>query len=404
MKNFPATDAMSAACCLRGPLFTASIVFALLMPGMLNPEGLEGQVNAQEGVQEKTQRDFAVLDAVSLSDERVCALMDLALQGIEHEFPNKPSNVMASAEDVLSPKEMHPVFYGCFDWHSSVHGHWLLVRMLKLYPDSSRAKQARELLDRQLTAEKLQLEADYFEAKENKSFERMYGWAWLLRLSAELEGWDDADGQRWSAALRPLELTLVGLAKDYIPKLTFPIRTGQHADTGFALAQLWDYAVVKDDDALQQLIVDYARGKYLADTNYPARYEPSGHDFFSSCLNEADLMRRVLNGDEFRTWLTRFLPELSDPNGSAKSLLTPAEVSDVTDGKLVHLAGLNFNRAWTQLGVLSALSPDDPRAKILQQSIEDHTATGLNYVFSGHYEGEHWLATFAVYTLTRSGI
>jgi hypothetical protein len=223
-------------------------------------------------------------------------------------------------------------------------------------------------------------------------------------LSAELESWEDPDGKRWAEALRPLELTLVSLAKDYIPKLTFPIRTGQHPDTGFALAQLWDYAAAKGDDALQQLIADYARKKYFADTDYPARYEPSGHDFFSSCLNEADLMRRVLSGDEFRAWLTRFLPELSNPNGSAKSLLTPAEVSDVTDGKLVHLAGLNFNRAWTQLGVLTALRPEDPRAEILQQSIDDHTAAGLKYVFSGHYEGEHWLATFAVYTLTRSGI
>lgn len=339
-----------------------------------------------------------------LSDERVVALIDLALKGIEQQYPNKPSNVMASADDVLSPMEMHPVFYGCFDWHSSVHGHWLLVRLLKLYPENARAQEVRSLLSKQLTADKLRAEAEYFDAKENQSFERMYGWAWALRLAAELHEWQDPDARRWSANLRPLELKLVQLSKAYLPKLTFPIRTGQHPDTGFALAQLLDYARTVGDKDLERMIVEFAREKYINDYDYPARYEPSGHDFFSTCLNEADLMRRVLSTSEFSQWLDQFLPELAMSDGEADSLKTPAHVSDVTDGKLVHLAGLNFNRAWTQAGIARVLPAQDPRRAVLVKSIREHTQVGLDYVFSGHYEGEHWLATFAVYVLTGTGL
>ena len=339
-----------------------------------------------------------------LTDEQVTAFVDLALTGIEKQYPNKPGNVLASAEDIQSPQEMHPVFYGCFDWHSSVHGHWLLVRLLKLYPENSRAQTIRELLDKQLDPKKLQQEADYFEAKENRSFERMYGWAWALRLAAELHTWRDKDAQLWSENLKPLEEKIVELTLGYLPRLSYPIRIGEHTDTGFALAQILDYAMAVENHELAATIREFALNKYLADTDYPARYEPSGHDFFSTCLNEADLMRRVLPQEEFSGWLEKFLPELLDPEGSAKSILTPARVSDVTDGKLVHLAGLNFNRAWTQAGVASALADSDPRRKVLEASIIAHREAGMAYVFSGHYEGEHWLATFAVYVLTGSGI
>lgn len=342
--------------------------------------------------------------AQELSDEQVAAFAKLAMRGIEQQFPNKPSNVMRGEQDVLSPKEMHPVFYGCFDWHSSVHGHWLMIRLLKTYPGSSVDAEMRELLNRQLTVEKLLKEAKYFDIDSNKSFERMYGWAWVYRLAAELHEWDDADGKKWAKNLRPLEQKLVQLAKDYLPKLTFPIRTGQHPDTGFALAQALDYARTVGDNEFVSQIEQFAREKYTADYDYPARYEPSGHDFFSTCLNEADLMRRVLDNQEFSDWLTKFLPELDRPDGTAKSLLTPAEVSDVTDGKLVHLAGLNFNRGWTQAGILSKLPENDSRRAILETSIAAHREAGLKYVFSGSYEGEHWLATFAVYLLTESGV
>ena len=344
------------------------------------------------------------LGVIALGEQQVVQLADLAIGSIDREFPNKPSNVMGGAEDVLSPKQMHPVFYGCFDWHSSVHGHWLLVRLLKLYPENARADTIRKLMNRQLTKSKLQTEADYFLPKRNHSFERMYGWAWTLRLVTELRDWQDPDAQTWLEHLAPLESTIVKLTKAYLPRLTYPIRTGEHPDTGFALAQMLDYARVTGDEELETQIVQFARDKYLEDYDYPARYEPSGQDFFSTCLNEADLMRRVLSASEFSDWLSRFLPELGQRDGTANSLLTPAVVSDASDGKLVHLAGLNFSRSWTQAGIAQSLSKNDARRNVLVRSIAEHRNAGMQYVFSGHYEGEHWLATFAVYVLTGTGL
>lgn len=336
-----------------------------------------------------------------LSDAQVSAFANLALRGMFQEFPNKPGNVVAGPEDVLSPRAMHPAFYGCFDWHSSVHGHWMLVRLLKLYPDSSLAPKIRESLAKNLTAENLAAEAAYFEPKHNRSFERTYGWAWLLRLAAELHTWDDPDGKRFAANLRPLEDRIVELSKDFLPLLTWPIRTGQHPDTGFALAQFLDYARTVGDTELETLVVERSRHFYEGDTDYPVRYEPSGFDFFSSGLNEADLMWRVLDEDAYSKWLDGFFPTLS--SGSLGNLLTPERVSDVTDGKLVHLAGLDLVRAWTFQGIANALPADDPRVPVLRRSIRDHCRVGLEYVQSGDYAGEHWLASFAVYLLTEVG-
>ncbi|WP_425399296.1 DUF2891 domain-containing protein [Aeoliella sp.] len=344
-----------------------------------------------------------LLPGGKLSDEQVSRFARLALDGIVREYPNKPSNVMIGRESLQSPKEMHPVFYGCFDWHSSVHGHWMLVRLAKLYPDAPVVGEIRTLLNDQLTADKLLVEAQYFDAKENLSFERTYGWAWTLRLAAELRQWDDPDAKRWAENLAPLENRIVELTKSYLPRLTYPIRTGVHPDTAFALGQMLDYARMVDNEELETLITSYSREKYLSDRNYPSRFEPSGEDFFSTAWNEADLMRRVLPPDEFAEWLEQFLPKLADANSDAANLLQPAEVSDVTDPKIVHLVGLNLSRGWTQQGVLSALPADDPRREVLQRSVAAHTQAGMKYVFSGHYEGEHWLATFSVYLLTQVG-
>ena len=339
----------------------------------------------------------------ALTDDQVTRFARLAIEGIPQQYPNKPSNVMVGPESVLSPQEMHPVFFGCFDWHSSVHGHWMLVRLAKSYPDATIVEEIRSLLDSQFTAEKLGAEAEYFKQKENRSFERTYGWAWTLRLAAELHDWDDPDAKRWARNLAPLEDQIVELTLDYLPRLTYPIRTGVHPDTAFALGQILDYARAVGNGKLETLILQYSREKYLADTGYPSRFEPSGEDFFSTAWNEADLMRRVLAADEFAQWLEQFLPDLDDPESDAAVLLKPAVVSDVTDPKIVHLVGLNLSRAWTQHGVFSALPADDPRRSVLQQSVAAHTKAGLEYVFSGHYEGEHWLATFAIYLLTEVG-
>jgi galactitol-specific phosphotransferase system IIB component len=280
----------------------------------------------------------------------------------------------------------------------------MLVRLLKLYPHLREAAVIREKLEEHLSSANLQQEAKLFETKENKSFERMYGWAWLLRLVAELETWDDPQAKAWRENFRPLELVLVNNTTAYLPKLTYPIRTGEHTDTGFALAQLLDYARIVNNTELETLIVERAMHFYRADTDYPTRYEPSGHDFFSPCWNEADLMRRVLKHDEFAVWLKKFLPGLTSPKSEMGKLLTPVEVSDVTDGKLVHLAGLDLSRAWCLNGIASSLKADSAIAEALHESSIAHGRVGMSYVFSGHYEGDHWLATFAVYWLTEVGI
>ena len=291
----------------------------------------------------------------SLSSEQVSAFARLALDGIGKEFPNKPSNVMDSVDDVQSPREMHPVFYGSFDWHSSVHGHWMLAKLLRDHPSHSIADEIRQTLNQQLTASELKSEAEYFAAEHNKTFERMYGWAWLMQLVAELESWDDVDADRWRENLRPLEQQILTRMNDYLPKLSFPIRTGVHQDTGFALGMLMDYARVTKHSELERLLAEKAKAFYLNDRDYPVHYEPSGHDFFSSGFNEADLMRRVLDEQDFSKWLDRFLPQLrGDDMGP---MMTPVEVPDVTDGHLVHLAGLNLSRAWTMKGIANALPP-----------------------------------------------
>jgi hypothetical protein len=337
-----------------------------------------------------------------MTDEQVVVFAKLALKGIHQEYPNKPNDVLADATAVKNPKALHPAFYGCFDWHSSVHGHWMLVRLLKLYPDCSIEKEIRNALAKNLTQANLQVEADYFAEKLHKSFERTYGWAWYLKLVAELESWDDPQAKQWREHCRPLEELLVKRTVDYLPKLAYPVRTGIHPDTGFGLAFILDYGRIIKNEELCSMIEKRARDFYLSDVDYPTRYEPSGQDFFSSCLNEADLMRRVLQPKEFSQWLDNYLPTLKTGDGG--NLLTPVEVSDVTDGYIVHLAGLELSRAWCMRGIASVLPVDDPRRKLLSDSAAKHAETGFNYVFSGHYEGEHWLATFAIYALSDAGI
>ncbi len=337
-----------------------------------------------------------------LTVEQGSALARLALAGLDREFPNKPSNVLAAAESVVPPKELFPAFYGCFDWHSSVHGHWLLVRVLREWPEGPLAGEIRQRLAAHFTADNLAKEAAFFADDLNKSYERMYGWAWLFRLVTELHTWDDPDAKVWRANLRPLEEVLVRRSLAYLPLLSYPIRTGEHPDTGFALGQLLDYARTVGNRELEELVTRRARDYFLADRDYPARYEPSGQDFFSSGWNEADLMRRILPPEEFSHWLEGFLPGLT--RGELGPFLQPVEVTDVTDGKLVHLAGLNLSRAWCQNGIANSLPTHDPRKEILLNAAREHTSAGLKTVFSGHYEGEHWLGTFALYALAEVAV
>lgn len=321
----------------------------------------------------------------------------LALRCIGREYPYQPAHVITGPDDIATPRALHPAFYGCFDWHSAVHGHWLLAHVLRRFPDLPEAGVIRAGLAANLTETNLAAEAAYFRAPGRAGFERTYGWAWLLKLAEALLGWDDPDGRRWAAALAPLVDVIVARYLDFLPKQTYPIRVGTHTNTAFGLAFALDYARTAGHDALRDLVTQRSRDYYAADRDCPAGWEPGGNDFFSPCLVEADLMRRVLPPAEFPGWLARFLPGLAA--GEPVNLLTPAIVTDRSDGQLAHLDGLNLSRAWCMWAIAAALPPDDPRRAVLAASAKQHLAAGLTGVAGGDYMGEHWLATFAVYAL-----
>jgi hypothetical protein len=334
----------------------------------------------------------------TLTREQASAFARLALKGLSQEYPNKPEHVMTGSEDVKGPRALHPAFYGSYDWHSSVHGHWMLVRLLRRFPDLPEAREIRTVLAEHLTAKSLKAEADYFARRASKPFERPYGWAWLLKLAEELHGWDDPDGKAWSHNLRPLADAVVARYLDFFPNQTYPIRTGVHPNTAFGLGFAHDYARAVGDSRLKGLVDEVARAYFGADEDAPAKWEPSGADFFSPSLMEADLMRRVLPSAEFQVWFARFLPGAA--RAEPKPLFSPATVSDRTDPQLVHLDGLNLSRAWCMRSILAALPPRDPARAALDSAASRHAQAGLGHVASGDYAGEHWLASFAVYLLT----
>jgi DUF2891 family protein len=325
----------------------------------------------------------------------------LALQCVHKEYPNKISHVLNSDADVAPPRKLTPAFCGCYDWHSSVHGHWLLVRLLRTFPDAPFAKSARDALKESLTAENLKTEATYLRGEGRASFERPYGLAWLLQLCAELREWDDPQAAEMLANLKPLGDAAIERLSTWLPKLSHPIRIGEHNQTAFALGLLLDYARVKNDEPLGKLAADSARKFYLADKNCPLAYEPSGEDFLSPCLAEADVMRRVLTRTDFSKWLSQFLPQI--PRTATADWLPVAISPDPSDPKLAHLDGLNLSRAWMLEGILSALPADDPRRPALASAAEAHRRAGLAAVTGEHYEGGHWLGSFAVYLTTQRG-
>jgi hypothetical protein len=335
---------------------------------------------------------------VSLTQAEASHFAQLALKCVTKEFPNKPDHTINDATDIKSPRVMHPAFYGCYDWHSSVHGHWMLVRLLRLFPDIPEAVQIRAALNANLATENITAEVAYIKQPNRQSFERTYGWAWLLKLAQALQNWNDPDGKRWSANLQPLADALAQQYVSFLPKQTYPIRTGVHPNTAFGLAFALDYATATGNKPLRILIEERSRTYFGNDVNYPATWEPGGEDFFSPALIEADLMRRVLNPGEFAQWFHQFLPGVA--KGEPKSLLLPAVVSDRSDPKLVHLDGLNLSRGWCMRSIASALPREDPARQVLAQAATVHARDALTHVASGDYAGEHWLASFAVYLLT----
>jgi hypothetical protein len=330
---------------------------------------------------------------LALTDAVADRFAELALKCVRQEYPNKLDHVMNGAGEVKSPKELHPAFYGCFDWHSSVHGHWMLVKLLREHPGMARAAAIRAILDENLTPDRIAAEVAYLGQDNRRSFERTYGWAWLLRLSAELRSWEDPDAVRWAKALRPLADELVAQFKTFLPKQTYPIRTGVHPNTAFSLDLALDYARASKDTSFEALILDRTRAWFGRDRRGPLAWEPGGEDFLSPCLEEAALLSQVLRRQAFHRWLDAFLPGL--PVG-----LIPAVVSDRTDPKIVHLDGLNLSRARALHRIAEALGPADPRSAALHRSADRHARASLPHLASGSYEGEHWLATFAVRLLS----
>ena len=324
-------------------------------------------------------------------------LARIALDGIVREYPVYSGHVVLHAADGRRNRALHPAFYGCFDWHSAVHSHWLLARLLRLLPALGEAALIRSALSDHLTEANLRAEANYFAEGGRSGFERPYGWAWLLKLAEELCDWDNPDARHWSAAVAPLADLIAERYLDYLPRLTYPIRSGAHSNTAFALAFALDYAQASAHTSLRDGLVARSFQYYGADKDGPARWEPSGGDFLSPCLAEADLMRRVLPQADFASWLADFLPNLGE--GGPVQLLTPAIVSDRSDGQIVHLDGLNLSRAWCLWGVAQALAPDDRRHSVLHEAAERHAQAGLGGIGSGDYMGEHWLGSFALYML-----
>jgi len=337
-------------------------------------------------------------DQLSLTQAQASHFASLALKCIQKEYPNKPDHTINDTADVRSPRALHAAFYGCFDWHSTVHGHWMLVHLLRLFPGIPEARGIRSALDANLSAENIRNEVAYLKQPNRASFERTYGWAWLLKLAEELHDWNDQDGKRWSRSLQPLADGFAEKYLSFLPRQNYPIRTGVHPNTAFGLAFALDYARAVGNKKLESLIVERSRTYFARDTNYPASWEPGGEDFFSPALIEADLMRRVMSKTEFAAWFHRFLPGVV--RGEPKALLQPAIVTDRTDPKLVHLDGLNLSRAWCMRSIAVTLSRNDPARNVLARSAAAHAKAALAHVASGNYEGEHWLASFAVYLLT----
>ncbi len=326
----------------------------------------------------------------------------LALACVHQEYPNKISHVLNSEADVAAPHLLTPAFCGCFDWHSSVHGHWLLARLARTFPEAPFAKEAREALQKSLTKSNIAQETAYLQEKGRASFERPYGLAWLLQLCAELRAWDDPLARELAANLRPLEEAAVQRLSSWLPKLSHPVRIGEHSQTAFALGLMLDYARVSDDQSLRKLATAATRKFFLADKNGPLEYEPSGEDFLSPCLGEADVMRRILPPDDYAKWLTQFLPQI--PHAASVDWLPVAVSPDPSDPKLAHLDGLNLSRAWMLEGIMAGLPKDDARRPALAATAAAHRRAGLAAVTGEHYEGGHWLGSFAVYLTTRRGL
>jgi hypothetical protein len=338
----------------------------------------------------------------TFDEQAASRFANLALACVHKEYPNHISHTLNSDKDVAPPRTLTPAFYGCYDWHSSVHGHWLLARLARTFPNAEFTPKAKEALKQSLTRENLEQEARYLQGEGRASFERPYGLAWLLQLAAELREWDDPDARQMSQNLKPLEDAVLARLKTWLPKLSHPVRIGEHAQTAFGMGLMMDYARSAGDQQFAALLEKKARQLYINDRQCPLSYEPSGEDFLSPCLAEADVMRRILKPQEYATWLAAFLPQI--PVNGNSEWIKPEISPDRSDPKLAHLDGLNLSRAWMLDGIASGLPKNDKRLPAIEVVSNAHRIAGLEAVTGEHYEGGHWLGSFAVYLTTRRGI
>ncbi|MGE7472148.1 DUF2891 domain-containing protein [Bosea sp. NPDC003192] len=333
------------------------------------------------------------MTAAHLTEDLALRFARIALGHVGREYPNKPDHTLAGPEDARTPRELHPIFYGSYDWHSCVHSYWMLARLLRRYPNFEAAADIRALFDAQLTPEKVAVECGYLAAPTARGFKRPYGWGWLLKLAAELSLLDD---KRWSLTIAPLAEAFAQRFRDFLPLSTYPVRVGTHFNTAFGLRMAADYATATADDDFAALLRDTALRWYGEDTDCPAWGEPSGDDFQSSALIEAECMRRLLPPDHFLLWFDRFLPRLE--RREPATLFRPATVTDRSDGKIAHLDGLNLSRAWCWRALAGALPEGDARRAVAKTAAAEHLAAGIPHI-AGDYMGEHWLASFAVLAL-----
>jgi hypothetical protein len=362
-----------------------------------DPEVKEASEIESDSIKEKSilSGDLLGEDRVEFTVKEANNLAELPLNCINTQYPNKLGQTLENKEAIGEPQELHPAFYGCFDWHSSVHAHWSMVSLLKQFPDLKKAETIREKLKESLSAENIQGEIDYFKREQSDSFERTYGWAWLLKLAEEIETWNDPLADELGKNLAPLTDLIVKKYIEFLPKLNYPIRVGEHSNTAFGLSFAYDYANAVEHTELKELISERAKDFYLSDNNCPLTWEPGGFDFLSPCLEEVSIMSRVLPKNAFEMWLEDFLPQLKSEDFDVEV----GEVSDRTDGKLVHLDGLNFSRAWVFYGLINQYPEQFSH---LQEIADRHVAHSFPNLVGDSYEGGHWLGTFAIYALQES--
>ncbi|SHF30536.1 Protein of unknown function [Mariniphaga anaerophila] len=339
-----------------------------------------------------TQAQYQKNSGLEFDKEKANYLYHFAYDCIDQEYPNKLGQVLGNDSYLAPPRELHPAFYGCFDWHSSVHGHWTLVTILNTFPDFEYRNEILAKLKKNITSENIRKEVEYFDDEHNKNFERTYGWAWLLKLDEALRDWGSPEAIELQKNLQPLTTLVSQKFNDFLEKLIYPIRVGEHNNIAFGMSFAYDYAK-KYDPALAQQIGTKAREYFMEDCNCPLTWEPGGFDFLSPCLQEAALMQKILPKDEFKKWLKKFLPGFEK---NPAKFLTPAVVTDRSDGKLAHLDGLNFSRAWCLFEIGNSLTNNE---------MTELGVLHFNYSYekmdSGEYAGAHWLASFATYALIK---